>query len=131
MKKIPVSPYDAGYEALVDDEDYEFLSQPQFKWSAKKAWGTVYARTYIESDNGGWVNVEMHRMVIGDFCEDWTVPVKKVSLQNGNSVFIVDERFRSARKISVDHKDGNGLNNCRANLRHATCSEQVANRRFR
>jgi hypothetical protein len=129
MKKIPLSPYGPDCEALVNDEDYDFLCQ--FKWTASNTKGKIYAKTNVQANNGQWVNVAMHRMVIGDVCEDWAVPAREVSLQNGKTVFIVDERRRNVRKMSVDHVDGNGLNNCRANLRHATCLEQTANRRFR
>jgi len=127
MRQIPIGI--DGHLAFVDDEDYDFLVQ--HKWSAKPGNGTLYANTNVQSDSGGWVNVGMHRMIIGDVCEDWTIPVKQVSLANGKTLFVVDEGFRSSRKMSVDHIDGNGLNNCRFNLRHATCAEQVANRRFK
>src|SRR2546423_1939018 len=109
MKQISIG--DDGLCALVDDEDYDFLAP--YTWTARKSYGTIYAHANVQSDSHGWVNVAMHRMIIGDVCEDWTVPVKPASLANGKKVFVVDERFRNARKMSVDHIDGNGLNNCR------------------
>ena len=63
MKKISAYLRDQSYEADVDDEDYDFLSQ--FNWTAKISSRTVYAQTNVESPRG-FVNVQMHRMVIGD-----------------------------------------------------------------
>lgn len=51
---------------------------------------------------GRVVNIPMHRFILG----------------------LVD------KKILVDHKDGNGLNNCRDNLRICTHAQNMANRRI-
>jgi hypothetical protein len=128
MKKILLNPAEWGYEAEVDDEDFEFLSG--FKWSVSKTKTTVYAKAQVECD-GRWYNIPMHRMVIGDAFENWDIPYVEIALTNGKTVFVIPNRLRRHRKTTVDHIDGNGLNNCGLNLRHASCAEQVANRRFR
>jgi len=86
MKKIPLT---QGKFALVDDEDFEMVSQ--YKWSAKESFppGTWYAVRYR--------NKLMHHLILGE------------------------------SKIT-DHKDRNGLNNQRENLRFATASQNCANR---
>jgi len=130
MKKISAYLRGQSYEAEVDDEDFEFLSQ--YKWTAKISSRTVYAQTNVESPRG-FVNVQMHRMVIGDAAdaiEEESIPYEEVPLSNGKTVFIVSRGYERFRKKTVDHIDGNGLNNCRTNLRHLTCREQANNRRF-
>jgi hypothetical protein len=54
----------------------------------------------------------------------------KHKLDNGKTVFILPDRDRRLKKMTVDHVDGNGLNNTRANLRHLSCAEQTKNRRL-
>jgi hypothetical protein len=121
-----------SYEALVDDEDYEFLSQ--HRWSFSGSSRTAYANTFIPTEDG-YKCVSMHRMVMGDAEEDWNVTLGgyplEVLLDNGKIVYILPQKYRRFRKITVDHIDGNGLNNTRANLRHLSCAEQTKNRRFR
>jgi hypothetical protein len=88
-----------GKFAIVDDEDYEWLSQ--WKWHYTKASrGTSdgYACRGIYQD-GKTSIISMHRLLM-DAPDD----------------------------LQVDHIDGNGLNNRRSNLRLATPSQQAANR---
>src|SRR5665213_3111116 len=81
-----------GKIALVDDADYEYLSQ--FKWQAHRRGGkTYYAKTDI-----GRRSVGMHQLVM------------------------------DAGDLEVDHRDGNGLDNRRSNLRLATHSQNQCNR---
>lgn len=89
MKEIPVT---GGHVALVDDEDYDFLSK--FSWSSHKPRrsNTVYARRFVSK---GAYEL-MHREVL-----------------KGES--------------RVDHRDGNGLNNCRLNLRPCTQAQNMGN----
>lgn len=103
MKLIPLT---QGKFAQVDDEDFEWLSKR--KWYARKAnhvyYATTSAKLYdnVRAKNGGLPSFEMHRMIMG--CG------------------YLDPRM-------IDHKDGNGLNNQRSNLRFATSSENNKNKR--
>lgn len=90
-----------GYVALVDDEDYEYVNQ--WKWFAHDfAGGLIYADRNNQIKRKQH-HVKMHRVILG----------------------IVDP------KLYVDHKDRNGLNNQKSNLRICTHSQNMANRRSR
>jgi hypothetical protein len=82
-----------GMVALVDDEDFDFLSQ--FSWSA---WKTPHHNTWYAVARKEGRNVYMHRLLLD-----------------------------APPGIEVDHRDGNGLNNQRKNLRYASRSEQMMN----
>lgn len=91
-------PLTRGKFAMVDDEDYDFLNQ--WKWNAHRGANTFYAT------RGVWIKerkkmkeVAMHRVILG----------------------LTDS------KIHVDHKDHNGLNNQKENIRRATPSQNCAN----
>ena len=87
-----------GYVALVDDEDYEELSK--FKWNAKTAYRrSVYARRVVYISGSKNKTIFMHRQIM---C-------------------INDP------KIQIDHRDGNGLNNQKHNLRKCNNSENQLN----
>lgn len=91
MKEIQLT---QGQVALVDDQDYEFLSQ--WKWYAQKDRYTYYA---VRRD--GKKRMKMHRQVLG---------------------------LGYDSNLVGDHRDHNGLNNQRSNLRVATKSQNAANR---
>lgn len=51
-----------GKKAMVDDEDYEELSQ--YRWLAGKNWNTFYASRIIKLENGKYVRLHMHRFIM-------------------------------------------------------------------
>lgn len=93
MKSITLT---QGKVALVDDADYEYLSQ--WKWHAT-----------FQPRNRGWYaerqfrgkNITMHSVIMG-----------------------------VSKPMEVDHKDHDGLNNQRCNLRVCTRAENNRNRRL-
>ena len=88
-----------GYVAIVDDEDYERVSQ--FKWHAVfGTTGVVYAQSSVYSGDHP-TTVKLHRLVLG----------------------IIDP------EIDVDHEDRNGLNCQRYNLRLSTPHQNLGNRK--
>ena len=92
-------PLTQGQFAMVDDEDFDFINQ--WKWYASKDVRTFYARTNIWLHKiGKQKTVRMHRYIL---------------LLNNPSVL-------------VDHKDCNGLNNQKNNLRIATPYQNAANK---
>jgi hypothetical protein len=89
MKEIPLT---QGKVALVDDEDFERVSQ--HKWYAHKSRRSWYAKTAIRRGK----QISMHHFLVGD-----------------------------AMGKEIDHKNGNGLDNQRGNLRPATDSANRQN----
>jgi len=86
-----------GKHALVDAEDYEYLNQ--WKWLADNKKNTYYAARNVRLGvHGVWRLVYMHRVILGP-------PKNK----------------------KVDHKDGNGLNNQRYNIRVCTHKQNMQN----
>lgn len=83
-------PLTRGKVALVDDEDYERVNKLTW-WAYPKRGRTWYAVTKIRNAAGKKVMVGMHRFILNP-----------------------------ADNMEVDHKDGDGLNNVRLNLRPAT-----------
>jgi hypothetical protein len=83
MREIPLA--NGRGVALVDDEDYELVSQ--YTWAASTTGNQTYAVHRYDGD-GKRRSLRMHRLILTE------VPI-------------------------VDHKDGNGLNNTRKNLRAA------------
>lgn len=91
-------PLTQGKYALVDDESFEYLSQ--WKWFAEKIGRTWYASRglYDPIKKRHGKMLRMHRVIMKN-------PIKKL----------------------VDHKDRNGLNNQRCNLRVCTKSTNAMN----
>jgi len=101
MKEIQLT---KGFVALVDDEDYERINA--FKWYAKHINGQkhnakIYGQRVSPKQVPSRETIAMHRFVMGCTKGDGT---------------------------TIDHKDRNGLNNQRDNLRIATHSQNGQNR---
>ncbi len=100
MKEIQLT---QGYVALVDDEDYERVSQ--FKWFADLDKNeVVYAKRQVrlhKRTNSKYRAQRLHRFILG----------------------VTDP------KINVDHKDHNGLNCQKENLRRCTSQQNSWNSR--
>jgi hypothetical protein len=88
-----------GFVALVDDADYERVSA--FKWSATKTPRNVYAVRKVRTSAGRTTSQLLHRFIEGV----------------------------TNRKIQVDHKDHDGLNCQRHNLRPCVPGENNGNQR--
>ena len=90
-----------GLFATIDDADYKYLSK--FSWyahQARKTDRTWYAKSRRSRKDDNKI-FRMHRFILGI----------------------------SDPLIKVDHRDGNGLNNCRANLRVCTQAQNARNAR--
>ena len=101
MKEIPLT---QGKVALVDDEDFEAVSA--FKWGASRHGSTFYAQRNIPRPGGGWTSERLHRYVL--------TRVLGCAIPNGKH---------------CDHKNGDGLDNRRENLRVVEAAENGRNRR--
>lgn len=101
-REIPLS---RGRVALVDDADYDWLMQWKWAYGPNSHEGTGYAvrtvRTPIEGIKGGFTSttIRMHRLIL-----------------------------QATEGVEVDHIDGNGLNNTRANLRICTGKQNRRNK---
>ena len=94
-------PLTQGYHAIVDDEDYEFLMQWKWHVLIGKS-GNVYAmrNSELTEVNGKRHHILMHRVIC-----------------------------KTPHSKQTDHRDGDGLNNRRDNLRPATKSQNMHNRK--
>lgn len=97
---IRTIPLTGAKHAIVDDADFERLSQ--WKWYACRRRNNYYATRHMKLPNGKLISVLMHREIMG---------------------------LTPGSKNRVDHRDFNGLNNTRQNLRIATPSQNSRNRR--
>lgn len=90
----------AGFVAVVDDGDAEIVGA--HRWHVQPSRKTHYAATNVRHPRrAGHTQLPMHRLILG--------------LEFGD-------------RKQADHRDGNGLNNCRSNLRVVTHTQNMANR---
>lgn len=78
-------------------DDEDFSYLNQFKWIAHKSSKTYYAARTVKNGNRRKY-ISMHQVIL-----------------------------KPMDGLKTDHIDGNGLNNCRNNLRYATHSQNIAN----
>jgi hypothetical protein len=88
-----------GFVALVDDADYDRVSA--HKWSATRVQTNVYGVRKVRTPTGRTTSQLLHRFILGV----------------------------TAPEIDIDHKDHNGLNCQRSNLRKCVRGENDGNRR--
>lgn len=95
-KLIPLT---RGYEAIVDDADFDWLMQ--WKWYAVPArGGNIYAAHVVKDHkNNTTIGTFMHCLILS-----------------------------APKGMKVDHRDRNTLNNQRGNLRLATYQQNACNR---
>jgi hypothetical protein len=96
---IKIIPLTKGYEAMVDDEDYEMLNK--HKWCAVKSRSGIYARRALPVLNGKQRCERMHRVILG---------------------------LLEAGLPHADHINGNSLDNRKCNLRIVTNRQNCMNR---
>lgn len=94
-------PLTQGEFAIVDAEDYDRLSQ--YKWLTKRNCSWVYAAR---------------------------VTSRKVGPQQ-RTIWMHREILNAPKGMMCDHKDHNGLNNCKSNLRLCTSSQNQQNQKAR
>lgn len=97
-------PLSSGRFAIIDDQDFDWLSQYLWTYKPQNGKRNGYAyRTVYHGRNLKRTYIWMHRAIVGDVPE----------------------------KMEVDHINGNGLDNRRSNLRIATPSQNCQNRCYR
>ncbi len=99
LNNMKLIPLTQGQFAQVDDEDYDYLMQ--FKWYARKGKNTYYVVRNSERD----LDYKQHTLFMHRIILNVTDP-----------------------NVKIDHKDRNGLNCQKGNIRTATSSQNGANR---
>lgn len=97
-----------GFKTIIDDIDYEKVKR--FKWRIHKTKHHRYARTSLWN-KGKQIHLYMHQLIMG---------------QKSN---LITDHIDRRHYLLTDHIDGNGLNNCRNNLRMVTHIQSTANSR--
>jgi hypothetical protein len=92
-----------GYVALVDDEDFDRVSKCIWVPNPCRSRNTVYAQRNFYKEDGKRSTQSLHRFILG----------------------VTDS------KVEIDHKDNNGLNCQKYNMRVSTHSQNQANSTLR
>ena len=97
--KMKKIPLTQGKVAIIDDEDFEKISMYPWHASKKPKDRTWYATAHVRMGERPKAFIRMHRFILGEYNP----------------------------KVLIDHKDRNGLNNQKSNLRRATISQNRVN----
>lgn len=100
LYNMKLIPLTQGKFAQVDDEDYDVLMKRKWQAHKSKRSNVWYAISNIKLDVNKWKSIKMHRVIMK-----------------------IDDP-----KILIDHKDDDGLNNQKNNLRLADKSKNSINR---
>lgn len=94
-------PLTQGKFSIVDAKDFDWLSQYKWQYHKNRNNGQEYVRVSIQR-NGKMTRIYMHRLILDAYAGQ-----------------------------KVDHRDGNGLNNKRSNLRLCTSLQNSRNMKIR
>jgi len=120
FRRIPLT---QGRFAIVDPQDYQRLSKYKWRLCRTKGKNVLYAERSIRLPGGKYSRLLMHRQIVGNLLLASSTQNPKPRTQNYH-------RFLSGGYV-IDHINGNGLDNRRANLRLATVAQNAWNSKKR
>ena len=112
FRRIPLT---QGYFALIDPADFSHLSKYKWRLCRTKSKNVLYAERSIRLPGGKYSRILMHRQIF-----------EKIK---SNMQYTSDERRTT--NLVIDHINGSGLDNRRANLRLATVAQNAWNSKKR
>ena len=120
FRRIPLT---QGCFAIVDPQDYQRLSRYKWRLSRTKGKNVLYAERSIRLPGGKYSRLLMHRQIVGNLLLSSSTQNPKLRTQNYH-------RYLSDGYV-IDHINGCGLDNRRANLRLATIAQNAWNSKKR
>lgn len=120
FRRIPLT---QGYFAIVDPANYPRLSRYNWRLCRTRGKNTLYAERSIRLSNGKYSRILMHRQIFENMLLASSTQKHELRTKNYH-------RFLSERYV-IDHINGNGLDNRRANLRLATVAQNAWNSKRR
>jgi hypothetical protein len=120
FRRIPLT---QGRFAIVDPQDYRRLSSYKWRLCRTRGKNVLYAERSVRLPGGRYSRILMHRQIMGDLLLASSTQNPKLRTQNYH-------RYLSDGYV-IDHINGNGLDNRRANLRLATVAQNAWNSKKR